>query len=384
MREILPSVGIDIGTSTTQVIFSKLEIDNTSGFGAIPKIEIVSKEIIYESPVYTTPLRNEWEIDAEQVKKILFHEYEQAGIKPEELATGAVIITGESVKKKNAGCTAKQLSEIAGDFVVVTAGPDLESVLAGCGSGAAKLSEICGGLVANLDIGGGTTNICIFENGKVIDTACLDIGGRLIRIEDETIQYMSESIVKISTDIKSSLVVGAQIDKTDLKPLLQRMIQLLEEEMGFRQKTDLLSAVYTNHGLKKNYKLSHIVLSGGVAACVQALNNSADGKIEDEFLYDDIGVLLAEELKNSFCHTVSVCNRFSSASVFCDNLIFLVNISNLYGAVAIVLNCFNLCNYTRSSLQNCYRNQNSVFVIEDLSHSNFCSQNSFLHYKYLL
>lgn len=89
---------------------------------------------------------------------------------------------------------------------------------------------------------------------------------------------MSESIVKISTDIKSSLVVGAQIDKTDLKPLLQRMIQLLEEEMGFRQKTDLLSAVYTNHGLKKNYKLSHIVLSGGVAACVQALNNSADGK----------------------------------------------------------------------------------------------------------
>ena len=110
MREILPSVGIDIGTSTTQVIFSKLEIDNTSGFGAIPKIEIVSKEIIYESPVYTTPLRNEWEIDAEQVKKILFHEYEQAGIKPEELATGAVIITGESVKKKNAGGTAKQLS----------------------------------------------------------------------------------------------------------------------------------------------------------------------------------------------------------------------------------------------------------------------------------
>ncbi len=105
--------------------------------------------------------------------------------------------------------------------------------------------------MANLDIGGGTTNICIFENGKVIDTACLDIGGRLIRIEDETIQYMSESIVKISTDIKSSLVVGAQIDKTDLKPLLQRMIQLLEEEMGFRQKTDLLSAVYTNHGLKK-------------------------------------------------------------------------------------------------------------------------------------
>ena len=302
MREILPSVGIDIGTSTTQVIFSRIEIDNISGFGAIPKIEIVSKEIIYESPVYKTPLRNEWEIDAEQVKKILLHEYEQARMKPEELATGAVIITGESVKKKNAGSTAKQLSEIAGDFVVVTAGPDLESVLAGFGSGAAKLSEICGGLVANLDIGGGTTNICIFENGKAIDTACLDIGGRLIRIENETIQYMSESVIKISTAVNSPLIAGVQIAETDLKPLLRKMVQLLEEEMGFHQKTDLLSAVYTNHGLKKNYKLSHIVLSGGVAACIQTLNNSTDGKIEDAFLYDDIGVLLAKELKNSLLY----------------------------------------------------------------------------------
>lgn len=302
MREILPSVGIDIGTSTTQVIFSRIEIDNISGFGAIPKIEIVSKEIIYESPVYTTPLRNEWEIDAEQVKKILFHEYEQAGIKPEELATGAVIITGESVKKKNARCTAKKISEIAGDFVVVTAGPDLESVLAGYGSGAAKLSEICGGVVANLDIGGGTTNLCIFENGKVIDTACLDIGGRLIRIENERIQYISESVVKISKSINSPLVAGVQIAETDLKPLLRRMVQLLEEELGFRQKTNLLPAVYTNHGLKKNYQLSHIVLSGGVAACVQELNNSIDGKVEDAFLYDDIGILLAKELKNSLLY----------------------------------------------------------------------------------
>lgn len=91
--------------------------------------------------------------------------YKKAGIKASDLSTGAVIITGESSRKKNAEDVVKAISGIAGDFVVATAGADLESVLAGKGSGAAQLSKDTGSIVANLDIGGGTSNICFFENG---------------------------------------------------------------------------------------------------------------------------------------------------------------------------------------------------------------------------
>ena len=56
MREELLSVGIDIGTSTTQLIFSKLIVENEASAFTVPRISIVDKEIIYRSDVYFTPL----------------------------------------------------------------------------------------------------------------------------------------------------------------------------------------------------------------------------------------------------------------------------------------------------------------------------------------
>ena len=158
MQESILSAGIDIGTSTTQLIFSRLVIENVSGFGMIPKIEIVKKEVVYRSNIYDTPLISNEEIDGEAVRRILENEYKIAGVKTSDLSTGAVIITGETSRKRNAREVVNALSELAGDFVVATAGPDLESVLAGRGSGAAALSEKTGSLVANIDIGGGTSN----------------------------------------------------------------------------------------------------------------------------------------------------------------------------------------------------------------------------------
>ncbi len=42
MADELLSIGIDIGTSTTQVIFSRLSIENTSGYfsGAVDKVPL--------------------------------------------------------------------------------------------------------------------------------------------------------------------------------------------------------------------------------------------------------------------------------------------------------------------------------------------------------
>ena len=129
MQETILSVGIDIGTSTTQLIFSRLTIENLASNYTVPRISIVNKEVIYRSGIHFTPLKSQTEIDAAQVKDIIRDEYRKADMRPEDLQTGAVIITGETARKQNANTVLESLSDMAGDFVVATAGPDLESIL---------------------------------------------------------------------------------------------------------------------------------------------------------------------------------------------------------------------------------------------------------------
>ena len=129
MRETILSVGIDIGTSTTQLIFSRLTSENRASSYMVPRISIVEREVTYRSRIYFTPLLSQTEIDAARVKEIIQMEYHNAGMKPEDLHTGAVIITGETARKQNANSVLNSLSDMAGDFVVATAGPDLEAVL---------------------------------------------------------------------------------------------------------------------------------------------------------------------------------------------------------------------------------------------------------------
>ena len=131
MTETLKSVGIDIGTSTTQLVVSKLTLENRANPFSVPRIAITDREIIYRSRIHFTPLLSETVIDAPGVREIVAEEYRRAGLRREEVQTGAVIITGETARKENAREVLNALSEFAGDFVVATAGPDLESILAG-------------------------------------------------------------------------------------------------------------------------------------------------------------------------------------------------------------------------------------------------------------
>ena len=167
MRQEIKSIGIDIGTSTTQLVFSRIVVENVAGSYNVPRVSIVDKEVIYRSKIYFTPLRSATEIDAEAVKKIVKDEYAAAGMTPADLSTGAVIITGETARKQNANEVLEALSDFAGDFVVATAGPDLESVLAARGAGTDTISEEHRTAVANLDVGGGTTNIAVYQKGTL-------------------------------------------------------------------------------------------------------------------------------------------------------------------------------------------------------------------------
>ena len=136
------SAGIDIGTSTTKLIISRLFIQNTAGQTQVPRIEIIGQEVIYKSPIFRTPLLDEVTIDVQAVEKLVFEQYRLAQVSVQQIQTGAILITGETATKSNASEVIHSLSNVAGDFLVATAGPDLESILAAHGSGAMGCSKV--------------------------------------------------------------------------------------------------------------------------------------------------------------------------------------------------------------------------------------------------
>lgn len=156
--ETLLSVGIDLGTTTTQLVFSRLTVRNEGSAFSVPNYTVAAREVLRRSAVHFTPLRSERELDAEAIARIDVAEYAAAGIDRRAVQTGAVIITGETARRENARAVLEALSGYAGDFVVATAGPALESALAGRGAGAADYAQAHACTVVNLDIGGGTTN----------------------------------------------------------------------------------------------------------------------------------------------------------------------------------------------------------------------------------
>lgn len=295
MRENVMSVGIDIGTSTTQLIFSRITVENLSSSYTAPRISIVDKEVIYRSNIYFTPLKSETEIDVAGIRSIIEKEYQSAGMKPSDLKTGAVIITGDTARKTNADNVLQSLSSMAGDFVVATAGPDLESVLSARGAGTDKVSGETHQVIANLDIGGGTTNIAVYDNGKLAGTTCLDIGGRLIRVEDGRITRIFPKIKALAEARGISVEEGERADITKLRMLAEIMADQLAQSLGLKEKEKAHLKLYTNDGKPLSLKkpLRAVTLSGGVADCV-------DMDISKEpFPFGDIGALLGNAIRTN-------------------------------------------------------------------------------------
>jgi len=180
----LVSVGIDIGSAGTQVIFSRINL-RRYGEDLTSRYYVVSRETLYQSPNALTPYQNEERIDDAALGKIIDDAYAAAGIHPDKIDTGAVILTGEALRRENAAGIAKVLSEQGGEFVCATAGHHMESMLAAYGSGASKISHDDNKRVLNIDIGGGTTKLAVVEKGHVIATAAFHVGGRLQVVDEK-------------------------------------------------------------------------------------------------------------------------------------------------------------------------------------------------------
>lgn len=301
MTSELLSVGIDLGTSTTQLVLSKLRLENSAGAFAVPKVDITQREVIYRSAVHFTPLLSETRLDAAGIRAIVEEEYAKAGVTPDQFQTGAVIITGETARKENAREVLEALAGLAGDFVVATAGPDLESLLAARGAGVDKLSKARRAAALHYDIGGGTSNLALFDGGKLVDTGCLDVGGRLIKVDPQTgrITYVFHKIREKFPDIQA----GKVADETLLRPAMEAMTEALLEAGGLKPSGEWLDHFVTHKTVALAPKPTLFSFSGGVADCIWSGKENAANHWDtrDElFHYGDVGVLLGRTIRRRF------------------------------------------------------------------------------------
>ena len=290
MSERLLSVGLDIGTTTSQMILSELTIENRASGFAVPEMEIAERKIRYKSPVHFTPLAGENLVDGPAIRGLVEEEYRRAGIRREDVDTGAIIITGETSRKENARAVLAALSDFAGDFVVATAGPDLESVLAAKGSGAAAYSGKTGKAVLHMDIGGGTSNLALIRDGTVVQTGCLNVGGRLLRFDEKgTVTYVSPVLAGLC-----SLKAGDTAARQQAEEIAGLLTQALEMAAGLRERTELLDKLWTEEsGCPWSVEASEAVISfsGGVADCIRQ---------EVPWLaYGDMGPVLGQSIRES-------------------------------------------------------------------------------------
>ena len=287
-RQLL-SVGIDIGTTTTQVIFSRLELVNRAAVSQVPRYEFIKREISWQSPVFFTPVDKQGGLKEAELKALILAQYQAAGVAPESVDSGAIIITGESAKTRNARPAVISLSQSLGDFVVASAGPHLESVIAGHGAGAQTLSEqrLC--RVLNIDIGGGTANYALFDAGKVSGTACLNVGGRLLETDAQGHVVHAHQPGQIIVDAVFGPGTRAlALTAGQLAQVARRMAELIVEVIDGTLSP--LAQRLMQTGLLPAGALPEVItLSGGVGECYR--NQPAD-----PFCFSDIGPLLATAL----------------------------------------------------------------------------------------
>lgn len=285
----LISVGLDVGTTTTQMIISELTVENRGSAFSVPEMVIGERKLLYQSPVIFTPLLSGELVDGQVIARWVQEQYDRAGIPKAQVETGAVIITGETSRKENAAEVLAHLAGFAGDFVVATAGPDLESVLSAKGAGAVDYSAQNGKTVLHIDIGGGTSNMTLIDNGKIIRTGCLNVGGRLVKMDAAgRVSYISP-VLKGLTDLQ----MGAIPTEHQLRQITDSLVQALQMAAGLMPVTDLLQKLTTKETANQWQceKPEVISFSGGVADCIES--------DKPPFSYGDLGVLLGRAIKQS-------------------------------------------------------------------------------------
>jgi ethanolamine utilization protein EutA len=282
----LSSVGIDIGSSTSHLMFSELLIGYPSLHQRRPVV--LERRVIARSRILLTPFTGDWNIEAKPLQELVEATFQEAGLTRNDIDTGAVIITGEAARRDNAHKIAELFSDEAGRFVCATAGPALETVMGAHGSGAVLKSRAEGLTLLNIDVGGGTTKISVIGNGRVRLTAAINIGARLVAHDEAgRVTRLEKGARRFLGDLGQDLTVGEKLREDLSVRLASRMAHVLFDTVsGGKPPWDDL---YVTAPLSVLPSLDGVLFSGGVSEYIYGREESSFG---------DLGLHLGREIRN--------------------------------------------------------------------------------------
>ena len=261
----LISMGLDVGSSGTQVIFTKLEMRGPGEHRALWR-QAKSRQTLYMSPVALTPLTHDDRIDEERLWRIIERAFQEANLTPDEIETGVVILTGAAAARANAQSITKRIAEEVGELVCAAAGDHMEAMLAAYGSGAVGLSgEGAGRRILNIDIGGATTKFALCDDGHVIATAAMQIGGRCLVIDrDNRITRLDPSALIHAGRAQVTWHWGEVAQKPDMAAVAGQMARAIVEALRASAPPDVV-ALFITDPLPELGAVEGVMFSGGVA-----------------------------------------------------------------------------------------------------------------------
>ena len=281
---VVLSVGVDIGSSTSHLVFSRIVLERLDS-----RYVVTIRETFYQSDILLTPYSAEDEIDAAALGAYIERQYQDAKVDPDEIDTGALILTGVAVRRRNARKIGELFARQAGKMVAVSAGDSLETVMAAHGSGAVARSIHDNATVMNVDVGGGTSKIAICADGRVSDLTALDVGARLLCLDPVgRIVRIEEAGRRFGAELGINLDVGEQLAPASARALAARMADCLFEAMTGGSPAAGGRALLRLDPLLRRPAVQQLTFSGGVSEYIYGREAQA---------YGDLGVLLAQEIR---------------------------------------------------------------------------------------
>ncbi|WP_067935019.1 ethanolamine ammonia-lyase reactivating factor EutA [Alicyclobacillus kakegawensis] len=275
----LMSVGMDIGSASTQVAFSRLTLHRL-GSDLSSRYQVVERESVYRSSIWLTPYSGPHRIDEAKLEEYIAEAYREAGIPHASVDTGAVILTGEAIRRENAEAIAHMLARQGGRFVCAIAGHNMEASLAAHGSGTVRLSHQQRSRLLNVDIGGGTTKLSVVESGRVVETAALHIGGRLMATDASgRLTRLEPAGQRIAEGLGIHLEIGQAVSQAVKDKISAWLAVQLSRALAPEPLPDTVKELYITPPLKRRGPYDGVVFSGGVGEYVYGLTDQDFGDL---------------------------------------------------------------------------------------------------------